>query len=106
MQAGDVGSNRARLSCSNYKGWERKEDDSQPKPFLLDCQGKQVSNVSFLNGLQGNVTSAQFLHTSNDVIGCENLGNIVRWNIANQESWRMHSSKNRGNQTLRIAGMW
>ncbi len=65
----------------------------EPVAFVWKTEnGNQVTYVSFLNGLQGNVTSAQFLHTSNEVIGCDNLGNIIRWNIANQEARRMLSS--------------
>ena len=65
----------------------------EPVAFVWKTEnGNQVAYVSFLNGLQGNITSAQFLHTSNEVIGCDNLGNIIRWNIANQEARRMLSS--------------
>ena len=64
----------------------------EPVAYVWQTEnGNQVSYVSFLNGLQGNVTSAQFVDSSNDVVGCDNLGNIIRWNIANQESRRMLS---------------
>ena len=48
--------------------------------------GDNVSYVSFLHGLHGNVTCTQFADSSNEVVGYDDLGNIMAWNIGTQES--------------------
>lgn len=50
-----------------------------------------LTYASFLVGLQGNVTNAKFLGASESVVATDDLGNLIQWNILDQERRRMYS---------------
>lgn len=52
-----------------------------------------VAYVSFLNGLKGNVTCVQFLESSDHLLGCDDLGNMIAWDVPEQESRRLQRSQ-------------
>ena len=50
-----------------------------------------LTYASFLVGLHGNVSNAKFLGESGDVVATDDQGNVMRWNIVDQEKRRMQS---------------
>jgi len=48
-----------------------------------------LTYASFLVGLHGNVTNAKFLCGSKDVVATDDLGNVMRWNVLDQDRRRM-----------------
>jgi serine/threonine protein kinase/WD40 repeat protein len=50
-----------------------------------------LNYASFLVGLIGNVSNAKFLIGSEDIVAADDLGNVMRWNVVDQDNRRMQS---------------
>lgn len=59
--------------------------------WRIDPNTGSLNYASHLVGLAGNVTNAKFLSGSENVAATDDLGNILQWNIPDQERRRMLS---------------
>ena len=59
--------------------------------WKTDSGASNLNYASFLVGLNGNVSNAKFLLGSEDIVASDDLGNVMRWNVVDQDNRRMQS---------------
>ncbi len=59
--------------------------------WMAEPSKSRLAYASYLVGLNGNVTNARFLNGDGNVAATDDLGNVLRWNIRDQDGRRMLS---------------